>query len=71
MLDLVKAFATASGREIPYRIAPRRPGDIAQCYADPSLAKRELGWEATRGIKEMCEDTWRWQSMNPNGYEHD
>jgi len=69
VLDLVKAFARACGREIPYRIAPRRPGDIAQCYADPSLARKELGWEATRGLKEMCEDTWRWQSMNPNGYE--
>jgi UDP-glucose 4-epimerase len=71
VLDLVRAFARACGREIPYRIAPRRPGDIAQCYADPSLARKELGWEATRGLKEMCEDTWRWQSMNPNGYEHD
>ncbi len=69
VLDLVRAFARACGREIPYRIAPRRPGDIAQCYADPSLARKELGWEATRGLKEMCEDTWRWQSMNPNGYE--
>jgi UDP-glucose 4-epimerase len=69
VLDLVRAFARACGREIPYRIAPRRSGDIAQCYADPSLARKELGWEATRGLKEMCEDTWRWQSMNPNGYE--
>jgi len=69
VLDLVKAFARASGREIPYRIAPRRAGDIAQCYADPSLAKEELGWEAKRGLQEMCEDTWRWQKNNPKGYK--
>jgi len=68
VLDMVKAFEEASGRKIPYRVAPRRAGDIARCYADPSLARRELGWQAERGLKEMCEDSWRWQSMNPNGY---
>lgn len=68
VLDMVKAFAAACGRPIPYRIADRRPGDIAQCYADPALALRELGWKAERGIEAMCADTWRWQSANPNGY---
>ncbi|HHV10712.1 MAG TPA: UDP-glucose 4-epimerase GalE [Clostridiales bacterium] len=68
VLDLVKAFQEACGKEIPYVIKPRRPGDIATCYADPSLAKKELGWKAERGIKEMCEDAWRWQKNNPNGY---
>lgn len=68
VLDLVKAFSEACGMEIPYEIKPRRPGDIATCYADPSLAEKELGWTAKKGIKEMCEDAWRWQKMNPNGY---
>ena len=68
VLDLVKAFGAASGKEIPYKIAPRRPGDIATCYADPKKANEELGWNATKGVKEMCEDAWRWQSNNPNGY---
>ena len=68
VLDVVKAFEKASGREVKYVIAPRRPGDIATCYSDPSKAKAELGWEAVRGIEEMCEDSWRWQSQNPNGY---
>jgi UDP-glucose 4-epimerase len=54
---------------VPYRIAPRRAGDIAQCWADPAKAERELGWKAARGLEEMCEDAWRWQSMNPNGYD--
>lgn len=69
VLDMVKAFEEASGKKIPYKIAPRRPGDIAECYADPTKAENELGWKTTRGIKEMCEDTWRWQSNNPDGYE--
>ncbi len=69
VLDMVKNFEAASGVKIPYVIKDRRPGDIATCYADSSLAKKELGWEAKRGIKEMCEDSWRWQSQNPNGYE--
>ncbi len=69
VLDMVKAFEKASGKEIPYQIAPRRPGDIATCYADPAYAKEALGWEAQKGIDQMCEDSWRWQSNNPNGYE--
>lgn len=68
VLDVVKAFSEASGREIPYEIVDRRPGDIATCYADPKLANEELGWSAERGIKEMCKDSWRWQSNNPKGY---
>jgi UDP-glucose 4-epimerase len=68
VLDVVRAFAAASGRPIPYRVVGRRPGDVAQCYADPALAKTLLGWQATRGIEEMCADTWRWQSANPDGY---
>jgi len=59
----------ACGHEISYKILDRRPGDIATCYADPAKAKEELGWVATRGLEEMCEDSWRWQSANPNGYE--
>ncbi|GBG14971.1 UDP-glucose 4-epimerase [Novimethylophilus kurashikiensis] len=62
VLEMVQAFSRASGHEIPYRIAPRRPGDIAQCYADPSLAQQLLGWQATRGIDQMCSDVWHWQS---------
>ena len=68
VLDMVKAFEKASGKKVPYKIAPRRPGDIAKCFADPSYAKETLGWEAKKGINEMCEDSWRWQSNNPNGY---
>jgi UDP-glucose 4-epimerase len=62
VLELVRALATASGRAVQYRIVGRRPGDIAQCYADPALAKELLGWEAKRGMDEMCADAWRWQS---------
>lgn len=69
VLQIVKAFEKACGREIPYVICDRRPGDISTCYADPAKAKEELGWVAERGIEEMCEDTWRWQSTNPDGYE--
>lgn len=69
VLDMVKAFSKACGKEIPYEIKPRREGDIAMCYADPSKAAKVLGWKAERGLDEMCEDTWRWQSQNPNGYE--
>lgn len=68
VLDVVKAFEKASGKKIPYVIGPRRDGDIATCYSDPSKALKELGWKAERGIEEMCEDSWRWQSQNPNGY---
>lgn len=69
VLDMVRAFAKACGKEIPYEIKPRREGDIAMCYADPAKAARVLGWKAERGLEEMCEDTWRWQSQNPNGYK--
>lgn len=69
VLDVVHAFEKACGKKIPYEVKPRRPGDIATCYADPAKAKAELGWEAENGIEEMCADSWRWQSMNPNGYE--
>jgi UDP-glucose 4-epimerase len=68
VLEMISAFEKACGKEIPYEIVDRRPGDIAECYADPSLAERELNWKATRDIEEMCVDTWRWQSQNPNGY---
>uniref|UniRef100_UPI0025F28CC2 GDP-mannose 4,6-dehydratase n=1 Tax=uncultured Clostridium sp. TaxID=59620 RepID=UPI0025F28CC2 len=69
VLDVVNAFSKACGKEIPYEIVDRRPGDIATCYADPTKANEELGWKAERGIDEMCEDSWRWQSNNPRGYE--
>ena len=68
VLDVVNAFEKASGVKIPYSIKPRRPGDIATCYSNPQKALDELGWKAERGIDEMCEDSWRWQSQNPNGY---
>ncbi|MBQ7067082.1 MAG: UDP-glucose 4-epimerase GalE [Lachnospiraceae bacterium] len=69
VLDIVKNFEEANGIKIPYEIKERRAGDIATNYADASLAKKELGWVAENGIKEMCQDAWRWQSMNPNGFE--
>ncbi|MCR4739850.1 MAG: UDP-glucose 4-epimerase GalE [Lachnospiraceae bacterium] len=68
VLDLVHAFEKVIGRELPYEIKPRRAGDIATCYADPSKAERELHWKAEYDIDRMCEDSWRWQSANPNGY---
>ncbi len=68
VLDIVKAFERASGRRVPYEIVARRPGDIAQAYADPSLAQRLLGWRAERDLDRMCTDAWRWQSGNPEGY---
>lgn len=68
VLDVVKAFEKACGKKIPYEIKPRRAGDIATCYSNATLAKKELGWEAEYGIDEMCADSWRWQSMNPDGY---
>lgn len=68
VLDMVKAFEKASGRTVKYELVGRRPGDIASCYADASLAEKELGWKAQLGVNEMCEDTWRWQKTNPNGY---
>ena len=68
VLDMVRAFAQASGKEIPYKIAPRRAGDIAICYANPNHAKETLGWEAKKNLFDMCKSTWNWQSKNPNGY---
>lgn len=68
VLEVIEAFKKASDRDVPYRIIDRRAGDIAVCYADASLAEKELGWKAEKGIDEMCSDTWRWQSGNPDGY---
>jgi len=69
VLEMVAAFQKASGREIPFEISARRPGDIAVCYADPSHARKVLGWQASYGVEEMCRDHWRWQEKNPYGYE--
>lgn len=69
VLDMVQAFEQASGRPVPYNIAARRAGDIASCYADPKLAWDLLGWRAERGLEQMCQDTWHWQSANPEGYQ--
>ena len=68
VLDMVKAFEKASGKDVPYQIVDRRVGDIATCYADPAYAAKKLGWKAECELDEMCEDTWRWQSQNPDGY---
>lgn len=68
VLEMVDAFEKATGKKVPYVITPRRPGDVAICYADPSKAYKELGWRAERGIIQMCEDTWRWQFNNPDGF---
>jgi UDP-glucose 4-epimerase len=68
VLDVVKAFEQACGRPVPYELAPRRPGDVAACYADPAFAAELLGWRAERGIEAMCVDAWRWQNGNPNGF---
>ena len=65
---MVKAFEKASGKPVSYKIAPRRPGDVAECYADPALALKELGFKAEFDLDRMCADSWRWQSNNPNGY---
>ena len=69
VLDVINNVSKAVGKEIPYVITDRRAGDIAECYADSTLAKEELGWVAKNGIKEMCEDSWNWQQKNPNGYK--
>ena len=69
VLDIVKAFEKANSVKNPYTIAPRRPGDIAACYADPAKAWEQLGWRAERGIEEMCRDSWNWQKKNPNGFK--
>ena len=68
VLEIVRAFEKASGQAVPYKVAPRRPGDVASCYADPGYALKSLGWRAARGLDEMCADAWRWQHHNPNGY---
>ena len=68
VLDIVKAYEKATGRKVPYQVVGRRPGDIAECYADPTLAAEKLGWRAEYGIERMCRDAYRWQSMNPDGY---
>ncbi len=70
VLEMVRAIEKASGKKVPYQIVARRPGDIAQCFADPSFALQEIGWKAERGLDEMAEDTWRWQSNNPDGYSN-
>ena len=67
VLELVRAFERASGRDVPYDIVARRPGDIGACYADPTLAREAMGWQSQRNIDAMCVDSWRWQNMNPNG----
>jgi len=69
VLELIKAFSEASGKEIPFEITERRAGDVAICYADPSKANSELGWKAERDINDMCKDSWKWQTMNPMGYQ--
>jgi len=69
VLDMVHAFEKASGVKVPYVIAPRRPGDLATCYADPAKSAEQLGWKAQLGLEDMCGDSWRWQKGNPNGYE--
>jgi UDP-glucose 4-epimerase len=68
VLEMVRAFEEACGRNVPYRIVDRRPGDIAVCYADPTMAKSLLGWQARKGLADMCADHWRWQSTNPEGF---
>jgi UDP-glucose 4-epimerase len=69
VLDVVRAYAAASGRDIPYRVVARRPGDVAACYADPALAQRLLGWRTRHDLAAMCADSWRWQHLNPNGFD--
>lgn len=69
VLEVLRAFEAACGKTLPYEITARRPGDVAECYADPSKAEKELGWQARFGIARMCEDAWRWQSLNPDGFD--
>ena len=69
VIEIINAFSQACGRKLPYKIKPRRLGDIAECYADPNYANKLLGWQAQRGIKEMCQDIWHWQVSNPTGYK--
>ena len=69
VLDIIHAFEKACGKELPYVIDPRRPGDVAVCYSDPTKARNVLNWKAEKNLDDMCRDGWRWQSSNPNGYE--
>ena len=69
VLDIVHAVEKVNGVKVPYKIEARRPGDIAECWADPKKAKKDLGWEAEKTLEDMCRDSWRWQTQNPNGYE--
>lgn len=69
VLELVEGMAKATGKPVPYVVAPRRPGDVAEVYADPVCALEFLKWKAQLGVEEMCADTWKWQSSNPNGYQ--
>jgi UDP-glucose 4-epimerase len=69
VLEMVQAFERVNGVRVPYQIVERRPGDIAECFADPGLAERELGWKARFGVEEMVRDAWRWQCANPKGYD--
>jgi UDP-glucose 4-epimerase len=69
VLEVVRAYEQASGRPVPYAFSPRRPGDIDACYADASLARERLHWQALRSLQRMCEDSWRWQSNNPDGFK--
>ncbi len=71
VLEVISAYSKACGKKLPYKVAPRRPGDIAEVYADCTYAKEELGWQAQFGIAEMCRDSWNWQSKNPNGYKNE
>ena len=68
VLQVIDAYSKAGGKQLPYVLDPRRPGDIAECWADPTKAREELGWVAEYGIEEMCADSWKWQSLNPDGY---
>ena len=68
VLEMVAAFEAACGKTIPFEIVPRRSGDVAECYADPSRARQDLGWSAELGLEAMCADSWRWQQQNPTGY---
>jgi UDP-glucose 4-epimerase len=69
VLEVVRAYEAASGRAVPYEVVPRRPGDVAACWADPTRAQQLLGWRARHDLQRMCADSWRWQSLNPKGFD--